>query len=327
MEQVETAYEAFDIPMAQSYSKDIEKGKYIKDNIDIKSKRANNGYNSYIDKLIKFKPKEYFQDSFNSLTESEVIDISFSILLYIFKDEKLVAEVFSSFLDVLHISKDNSILSGGSFEITRNGITKRFVELPSINNTSSIVSLIHEFIHYFCGIYDIDTNRKFYYRELLSIYAEKVAIHFIEKQKLQSDIKRKIEETRLEGIVWHYTIGLEDYNTAKKLYNKIKNAPDSHHKQQYLANLVRDMPFLVNKELDKKYVQYRKALSESYGIGYLYAENLFKIFLEQNEKNDKINGILTSKLKLQDVLDFYNINCENHLVYQPINQKLKKLRR
>ena len=167
------------------------------------------------------------------------------------------------------LSNDNEILSGINLTF-RDEVTNKiecFVEVPSFNNTSSVVSLVHEFIHFHMAHKEIDLNKKYYYTEIFSILAEKIAANKVEELLKCQDMVKKIENTRLNGIVWHYKDRFEEMTALQKIYNQAKKGfvPPSTS----IEEMEKECPWLKGGSIKESYNIYRDNLAYSYGFGYI----------------------------------------------------------
>ena len=204
--------------LAKTFMSDVKNKRFIQKPNELNSNKSKRLYDSFIDLTINSKPKEYYQSDFTQLTKDEVIELFVFIVLNIFGNTEEINREMEHFFKRIQLSNDNEILSGVNLTF-RDEITNKIeciVEVPSFNNTSSVVSLVHEFIHFHMAHKEIDYNKKFYYTEIFSILAEKIAANTIEKYLKSQDLVKKIENTRLEGIVWHYKDKSEEMTALQK---------------------------------------------------------------------------------------------------------------
>ena len=205
--------------LAKTFMSDVKNKRFIQKPNELNSNKSKRLYDSFIDLTINSKPKEYYQSDFTQLTKDEVIELFVFIVLNIFGNTEEINREMEHFFKRIQLSNDNEILSGVNLTF-RDEITNKIeciVEVPSFNNTSSVVSLVHEFIHFHMAHKEIDYNKKFYYTEIFSILAEKIAANTIEKYLKSQDLVKKIENTRLEGIVWHYKDKSEEMTALQKI--------------------------------------------------------------------------------------------------------------
>ena len=230
-----------------------------------------------------------------------------------------------NFFERIQLSNDNEILSGINLTF-RDEVTNKiecFVEVPSFNNTSSVVSLVHEFIHFHMAHKEIDLNKKYYYTEIFSILAEKIAANKVEELLKCQDMVRKIENTRLNGIVWHYKDRFEEMTALQKIYNQAKKGfvPPSTS----IEEMEKECPWLKGESTRESYNIYRDNLAYSYGFGYIYAENLYKKFIEDQEKTTyDINKVLNGKERIDSLLKNYNIGINQQSI-TVAKQKVKSI--
>ena len=321
-----TLFSDSEIKLAETFMHDVKNKKFILEPTELKSNKGKNLYKSFIDLTISSKPKAYYQDDFTKLTEAEVIEAFTYTIFLLFGNNNEIKEEMEEFFKIITLSNDNEILSG--IKLTwQDPKTKEFksvVEVPSFNNTSSVVSLVHEFIHFHMSNKNIDLNKKYYYTEIFSIYGEKIASYIIESYlKIQNDMTEKVDNTRLEGLVWHYTDRFKEISDLQKMYNANKKNPFIN--KEMLDEMERQCPWLNNPKMKEAYNAFRDNLAYSYGFGYIYAEALYRKFEEDYEKTGyDIRQVLEGKERIEKLLKDYNIGI-NQPTVTTAKQKVKKI--
>ena len=214
--------------LAKTFMDDVRNKRFIQKPTELNSNKSRRLYDSFVDLAISSKPKEYFQNDFTILTRNEIIELFVYTVLTIFGNTEKINKEMESFFERIQLSNDNEILSGINLTF-RDEVTNKiecFVEVPSFNNTSSVVSLVHEFIHFHMSHKEIDLNKKYYYTEIFSILGEKIAANKVEELIKCQDMVRKIENTRLNGIVYAenlYKKYIEDQEKTTYDINKVLN--------------------------------------------------------------------------------------------------------
>ena len=168
---METLFNASEIKLSNTFMQDVKNKKYVLEPIELKSKKAHNMYKSFIDLTINSKPKTYYQEDFTKLTENEIIEALTYTIFLIFGDNESIRKEIEEFFKIITLSNDKEILSGIklTWQDPNTKEIKSIVEVPSFSNTSSVVSLVHEFIHFHMSNKNIDLNKKYYYTEIFSI--------------------------------------------------------------------------------------------------------------------------------------------------------------
>lgn len=311
--------------LAKTFMEDVKSKRMIQKPTELNSNKSRHLYDSFIDLTIKSEPKEYFQNDFTMLTRNEIIELFVYTVLTIFGNTEEINREMENFFERIQLSNDNEILSGINLTF-RDEVTNKiecFVEVPSFNNTSSVVSLVHEFIHFHMAHKEIDLNKKYYYTEIFSILAEKIAANKVEELLKCQDMVKKIENTRLNGIVWHYKDRFEEMTALQKIYNQAKKGfiPPSTS----IEEMEKECPWLKGGSIKESYNIYRDNLAYSYGFGYIYAENLYKKYIEDQEKTTyDINKVLNGENKINSLLSNYNIGINQQSI-TVAKQKVKSI--
>ena len=170
---------------------------------------------------------------------------------------------------------------------------------------------------------EINLNKKYYYTEIFSILGEKIAANKVEELIKCQDMVRKIENTRLNGIVWHYKDRFEEMTALQKIYNQAKKGfvPPSTS----IEEMEKECPWLKGGSIKESYNIYRDNLAYSYGFGYIYAENLYKKYIEDQEKTTyDINKVLNGENKINSLLSNYNIGINQQSI-TVAKQKIKSI--
>lgn len=311
--------------LAKTFMDDVRNKRFIQKPTELNSNKSRRLYDSFVDLAISSKPKEYFQNDFTILTRNEIIELFVYTVLTIFGNTEEINKEMESFFERIQLSNDNEILSGINLTF-RDEVTNKiecFVEVPSFNNTSSVVSLVHEFIHFHMSHKEINLNKKYYYTEIFSILGEKIAANKVEELIKCQDMVRKIENTRLNGIVWHYKDRFEEMTALQKIYNQAKKGfvPPSTS----IEEMEKECPWLKGGSTRESYNIYRDNLAYSYGFGYIYAENLYKKYIEDQEKTTyDINKVLNGENKINSLLSNYNIGINQQSI-TVAKQKVKSI--
>ena len=300
---VSTLFEKAEVNLALSFMEQVNKKELILSPSEFKSSKSKLIYDSFIDLSIKSRPNAYFQNDFNKLPIDAVME-AFTLAIYtILGDDYKITQEIEEFLGCVTLSNDNEILSGIKLTALnkKTGKIITVVEIPSINNTSSVVSLV-------------------------SIYSEKVATYIVEFfLKYQNDMTKKIENTRLDSIVWHYTERIEQLKEIYKIYNTAKK--NNSLPMAILKEMERDCPWLINTKIKNAYYNYKDNLAYSYGFGYLYAEALFQRFLDDTDKaSNDFMDTLNGNIKIEDLFKNYGVGLNSHTLTEA-RQKIKSIKK
>ena len=307
------------------FAEQAKKGIYIDKIIDLNEKRKKEAYNGYINSIIKANPKEYFIDNKANITINDFTKLSAVFIYEIFGEKYLkdYMELITSKRIITNGSK--SILDGVNYVIGST-IDSNFREsgicIPDVHHVSSIITLMHEFSHYLCDKYNYNFNKKYYYGEILSIYAEKRAIEVAEKMFHDNEFKQIVEESRLEGIKWHYTEQKQIVDFLKFMYY---NLPVDMNESSDLYTM---NPLMANPS-DAEYVfKFYEQFAASYGIGYLYSESLIAKRKDDNKKIDNfIDQTIKGEKSLDELLKYFGISMGNNEVFQIADDKIKSIAR
>ena len=127
----------------------------------------------------------------------------------------------------------------------------------------------------------------------------------ISKNNDESMIK-KIESIRLDTIKWHYKDKVDETNKYK---GQIKYLNDIYTKRMIEESLL-----------------YENDLSLSYGLGYLYAEHLFQLFIDNpSSVSIQLQKVLYGEESLENLLGYYNISTNNKETFEIAKKKIRKI--
>lgn len=296
---------------ANSYCELLKKKKYIKFT-DLDDQKALERYNKLMTFISKKPLKIYKFDDFEDYDEEFIFETFTEVIISIFGCNDKIVDEIKSFIQNIRYKESDEILDGYSIQMLNKvtGNIEYSILIPSIRNLSAIVCLSHEFIHYHLQSNNLE-NKIFQYGEILSIYAEKIATHIVEEKKLDLDITKKIENVRLDGVVWHNVTNKQEVRNAVKLYSSI----------QGMDKNIQDI-----KEIFFNYKKYSIALAQSYGIGYIYAENLYQMYLNDSKiATEKINNVLSGEDTLESILAYYNISTNNKETFENAKMKVRSI--
>ena len=297
-----------DLLVTYSFAKEVRNGNKSYENEDLKDGRSLDRYNKFIKFVTARNPKNYLMNDFATANQDYVFEMAAIIINKILGDNKQLMEEFMEFMSYIKVRESEEVLNGISYKMLNdlNGDIIYNVLLPSITNISSIVCIIHEFIHFHFQKNNMEP-KKFYYGEILTILFEKIAADFLQEWNLDQQMIHKIENVRIDSLKYHYTTQKEDIKLIKQ-YNSMVEL-------QY---------YEYTRRLYTEFKAYYDLLAQSYGIGYLYAESLFNLYKENpQEFQKKLNSILCDEMSLQEVLDFYNINTGNKQVFEDAKKKIR----
>lgn len=312
------------------YQEQCNLGIYEKENIDLNNPIAEGLYNHYIDNICSSNALEFFKNDFAPKETKEITDKTVQIICYIFGEDNFILNEIKNFFQSLIVTPTDLVMDGLCLKgnLKENTNTPYYaVKIPPLTDESVIICLVHEFIHYHCLNNNIDMNRKKYYEEILSIYGEKMALYLLEKESNTTDLTRKIENIRLGTIKWHYIDHIAEIEQIKNFYqylckmNSIPHSGVEESKKEFENNY----PWVKSKKGIETFELYDKIKRESYGIGYLYSENLFQKYLNDKKQLSKMQSVLKGNTYLQDLLNYYNIIADNKDIYIPVEQKIKRL--
>lgn len=327
MENLNT-YEKNEVLFALGYLEELEKGIYIRENIDLKDKNVANKYNRYIQTIVKANPKEYFINEFKKIGIVDSQKLFVYIIYNIFNFDKSIEGEIKSFIQTLHFNNSNSIFNAVALSLYNKETKKleQHTEIPCLDSVTSAICMAHEFIHYHMEKNNISTDKKRYYEEILSIYAEKIACEILDSLGMDKDLSLKVDSCRLESIHYHYKEKIDEMSSFKEMYWNAKKMMwvDAEY-TKFVEMVDEQFPIFKNERVGMAYRLYSDALAQSYGIGYLYAENLFKFHLESNNTDTKIKQVLCGDMPLSELLNYFNISANNDDIYRTVSTKIKTI--
>ena len=322
------SYEDFEKAIVLGHKIELEEGKIIKGNPDLSNGKASQKYNKFISDVEALNAHEYLVTDFPKIGSKNVIDMSLHIIILLF-GEKVVPEAIEFFKRLIPAeTRSMACLDGVSLtaENRLTGEKQKMTQVPDIETSSSIVTIVHEFVHYYVGKMNIDLNKKRYYREILSIMAEKVAHLIVKLNTKEPNFSQKIEESRLEAIGYHYKTQLPALEERIKEHEYLKQHAlrGDVFASVVIKKMEQDIPLLDTPTNISILRDYYRSQAESYGIGYLYADYLAKRFLDDNDTFKKqISSLQSHDKTMQDVLDYYGISLKNYEIYNSANETLQ----
>ena len=294
----------YDMEMAHSYTYKLKNNICISENIDLSNQKSLERYNKFVKLVISKNPKEYKINDFKSISKNETIYLFKNIIYMILGKTEFIDNLLNNFINLIFINGSDNPMDGQViqlYDMKTNNIVYS-VRINNLETVASVVCLSHEFMHYYEMINKMDLNKKTYYDEILSIFAEKFASYVLEGQG-SSDIVNKIENNRLDVIKFHYTERPKDVEETRLFAEKFND-----------ENLYK---------FYKEYKIYSKVIAESYGFGYIYGEGLFQLYLTDINFRNDFSNMLNKKISLQEILNKYSINMENKDIIELSKKKMR----
>lgn len=299
-----------EVTVSYYFAKEVEQGKETYHNADLEHYKAQERYNRFTNFLAddkKCRPVQYLMMDFSEDETDNIYSVAREIIKKILGNDIRIDNLFNEFLSLVVLNNSQEVLDGGVY---RTGIFDKlgdyFVLLPSNTNISAIICIVHEFIHYFLRINNLQ-SKKFYYGEILSILMEKIASAIVQNMGIDPQMIHKIENVRIDSLKYHYTEQKDYLKFVSRFANRFPI-----YEQQYSEKMCSD------------YRLYYQLLAQSYGIGYLYAESLFCLYQENSQQfKQTIKEMIYGEKSLQEVLDYHNINANNKDVYERAKQKIR----
>jgi hypothetical protein len=322
------SYEAFEKAIVLGHKVELEDGKIIKGNPDLANGKANQKYNKFINDVQAVKAHEYLVTDFKKIGRKDVIDMSIHIIILLF-GEQAVPEAIEFFKRLIPAqTRSMACLDGVALSIVNRetGEKQEMTQVPDVETSSSVVAIVHEFVHYYIGKMNIDMTKKRYYHEILSIMAEKIAHLVIQQNTKEPSFSQKIEESRLEALGYHYSTQLPALEERIKEHGELKRraAKGDFMAAMILAKMESEIPLIDTPANIAILRDYYRSQAESYGIGYLFGDYLAKRFLDDHDTFQKQIAALQGHDKtIQDLLDYYGINLKNYEVYNSVNDTLQ----
>lgn len=295
--------EIIEIDKVHSYTYRINNNILLKENTDLKSQKGLERYNRFINSLNTKNFIDYKRNDFNEKNYEDCIYIFKQIIYTLLGNDNEINDILNQFINLITYNESEDVLEGNVLQfhnVTNNSI-KYAVNIPLVNNESSIICMIHEFMHYLSFIKELNT-KKSYYNEILSIFGEKYATNILKGQG-STDIEKKIENIRLSNIKFHYNERLDDIETYRLF---AKKESDEYLNQFY-----------------KEYKMFAKSVAQSYGLGYLYSTYMLKLYNTENNFIIDFNNLINNKINLQDILDKYSINMDNKEVVEESKKQIR----
>ncbi len=322
------AYSDYEIALSESFGIEVDKGIIQLENTDTQSNKARTKYNRYIKSIIETKPREYLTSEFDTLGRKYVFEKAFEIIIYIFGSD--VVEHALNYFQLLYPSGAKEVLNGVSLRAkdTRDGSVIEQVEIPDFETSSNIVTIVHEFAHYYFNKIGVSYNKKRYYEEIISILTEKIASQIVELHTCERDFYDKITEHRLEIISWHYDSHVPEMNSLLLELSKLeKEAKTNPFTRLKLETLKTQLPMLRTAKGISALRGYYTNLADSYGIGFLYSESLLAKFLDDEKTfRNQLSRVTNQEIGLQQLLNYYGINASNNEVYERANTRIEQIR-
>ena len=322
------AYEDYEMSLIKSFGDEVDSGIIRLDNNDIQSNKARTKYYRYISSIKSIKPREYLTSEFEVLGQEYVLEKSFEIIVKIFGQDAI--PFICEYVKLLVPSGAKEVLNGVSLTIqdTRDGSLIEQVEIPDVETASNIVTIVHEFAHYYLNKVGIDYNKKRYYEEIMAILAEKIAAQVVESHACQIDFYNKMTEHRLETITWHYGTHLPEVEYLLEECSKLeKRAANDPIARIQLDALKTELPLLRTAKSISTIRGYYQNLADAYGIGFLYSESLLAKFLDdENAFHRQLARVTKREIGLQQMLNYYGINGTSYEVYDRVNNRIEEIK-
>lgn len=243
-------------------------------NYDIQSNLALINYQDYLNSIIKLNPLKHKSDEFKVMDLKDIVTSVGKFLVLLFGND--IFDIYKDF-----IKQENINLIG--------------------NSSESILLLINKFIEYICNSNNISYNNKFYYREIIPLYIDKIISNLMENVIKEDKYINKIDENMLNNICYQI-----------KLFNSIKSLDSSNE------------VFQNNKYL----LNYFENMRDLYGIGYLYSEALYHEYLnDQKSSLLRIKNVLNKRDTLQSLLNYYGIQAKKDHIYGYVDEKIRNIKR
>ena len=322
------AYQDFERDIIGTFMYDVKNG-YTESTIeDLKNPKAERKYKEYLDKVASINPRELscnYTDTISNDTFGIMADHLFQDIF----SEKLNSEYTDLVEHHLCVNYSDKLMEGVSLKIIDPKDFSKVInvmEVPDFSHVSSIVCLMHEYVHYHFQAANINTRRKKYYDEILPIFVEKVTAKMLKDQFDINDIEQIVHESRLETINWHYFVHPKE---VKFLLDNLPKLKRSAEKGDFTAKFSLDKlyetyPCLQTAEGTQYFEMYNKHLAAAYGIGYLFSESLFEKYMEDEALGKKLfNSVLLNEMSLEELLKYYNIYSANRSVYEVAEGRLK----
>ncbi len=322
------AYSDYELDLVYSFGEEVASGKIMLENVDTQSNKARTKYNRYIKSITETHPREYLASEFDYLGKNYVFEKAFEIIISIFGPESVTHAL--NYFQLLIPTGAKEVLNGVNITIrdTRDGSIEEAVEIPDFETSSNIVTIVHEFAHYYFNKIGVNYNKKRYYEEIIAIFAEKIAAKTVELHTCERDFYDRMTEHRLETIAWHYGQHQSEtdmfINELVKLQKEAKTNPIA---RMQLETLAIQVPMIKTAKGISAIKGYYQNLADGYGIGFLYSESLLAKFLEDEKTfHSQLTRVTTQEIGLQQLLNYYGINASNNEVYERANTRIEQIR-
>ena len=322
------AYENYEIALISSFGQDVKNGKVRLDNEDLRNTKARSKYSNFITSIGEVKAKEYQTSEFATLGQKEVTELAFAIIVKIFGD-KVINDAIE-FFGILYPNGQKEALNGVSLTIvdTRDGSVMKQVEVPDLETSSNVVTIVHEFAHYYLNKVGADFSKKRYYEEIISLFCEKLSNILVEIDTGEKDYAMKMEEHRISVIDWHYRIQMPEVEFLVSQYEMLKKqAAINPMAQIHLASFEKQFPVLKTAEGVSALKGYYQNMADSYGMGFLYGESLLAKYKDDFRTfNIQLDKLTNGEQSVQGLLNYYGINTRNYEVYNVAKDKIEAVK-
>jgi hypothetical protein len=322
------AYEDYEMALVRCFGEEVESGIIRPENTDIQSNKSRTKYNRYISSIKDINPREYLTSEFEELGQRRVFEKAFEIIINIFGQDSIPYAL--NYFKLLVPAGTKEVLNGVSLTIEdkRDGSLIEQVEIPDFETSSNIVTIVHEFAHYYLNKIKISYNKKRYYEEIMAILAEKIAAKTVQLHTCESDFYNKMTEHRLEIITWHYGKHLPETEFFVSEIAKLeKRAKTDMFARIQLEQIRSQMPVLRTAQGISAIKGYYQNLADGYGIGFLYSESLLERFLDDEHAfHIQLAKVTNHEIGLQQMLNYYGINASNNQVYETVDKRLEEIR-
>ncbi len=322
------AYETYEMALISSFGQDVKNGKVLLENDDLRHNKARSKYTNFITSIGEVKAKEYQTSEFATLGQKEVTELAFAIIVKIFGDK--VIDDALEFFSILYPTGQKEALNGISLTVvdTRDGSVMKQVEVPDLETSSNVVTIVHEFAHYYLNKVGADFNKKRYYEEIISLFCEKLSNILVELDTGEKDYAMKMEEHRISVIDWHYHKQMPEVEFLVSQYKMLKQqAARNPIAQIQLASFEKQFPVLKTAEGISALKGYYQNMADSYGMGYLYGESLLARYKDDFRTfHVQLDKLTNGEQSVQGLLNYYGINPRNYEVYNVAKDKIEEVK-
>ena len=316
-------FDAYEGQIILGFGIEKRKGLIVPKVKELEVPKVNKKYNNWARKLTELEPKEYKEKEFNSLDTETIIRYAAYIIDRLLGSKAL--DDFKEFLKTIEITNSDSVLDGVVLEIVDTRTWERFIHktcIPNINVEAHAVSLVHEFVHYYCKVRKIENTKKRFYLEILSTFFEKFAVNKLKEIVSDDEFEKKMTSSRLDGTLWHFNESPFENKELIKIYNAAKKVGDigTVYQIEQLA------PWIKTNSGIQDMWDYRANLRDSYGLGYLYSDALLEKCLddEQNVKTN-IKKYFDGEKTIEELLKYYDIRADKFELYDKSFNRAKNI--